>query len=83
MESEEEEGIRKTGEKVEDIYHDTVEEEGNTEEDLKEEEREENAKSKREVIKHAGVTRRRRTSTRTGYPDDITRKINGEKSQAR
>ena len=37
MESEEEEEIKKTGEEVEDIYHDAVEEEGNTEEDSKEE----------------------------------------------
>ena len=32
---------------------------------------------------HPGVTRRRRTSKRAGYTDDVMRKNNGDKSQAR
>ena len=74
MESEEEEGIgkaRDTVEEVDEIYHDAVEEEGNTEEDSKEEEKEENAESKREVTKYAGVTQRRRTSSRARFTDDV------------
>ena len=65
------------------MYHDAVEEEGNTEEDLEEEEKEENAGSKKEVTKYAGVTRRRQTSTGTGYTDDVMKKNDRDKSQAR
>ena len=70
MESEEEEGVGKTGDTIEEgeelieIYQDTVKEEGNTEEDSKEEEKEGNVESKTEVIQHAGVTCRRQTGTR-------------------
>ena len=53
------------------------------EEDQKEEEKEENAESKREVTKYAGVTWRRRTSTRARYTDNVMRKNDGDKSQAR
>ena len=89
MESEEEEGIGKTGdtiEEVEEIYHDTVKEEENIEEDSKEkekEEKEENEESEIEVIKHADVNRRRQTGTRAEYTEDFIRKNDGEKSQAR
>ena len=57
MESEEEEGDTiEEGEEVEEIYHDTVKEEGNTEDLKKEEkeEKEENVESEIEVIQHVG-----------------------------
>ena len=74
MESEEEEGIRKTGEEVEDIYNDAVEEKGNKEEGSKEEEGGKNAKSKRKVIQHAVVTCRRRTRNRAEHTEEVIKK---------
>ena len=46
-----------------------MKEEGNTEEDSKEEEKEGNVESKTEVIQHAGVTCRRQTGTRRNDGD--------------
>ena len=94
MESEQEEGIRKTGNTVEgeevgEIYHDAVKEEEDLEEeeeDLEEEEKEEKMetrKEKRRVTEYAGITRRRRTCTRARYTDDVMRNNNRDKSKAR
>ena len=35
------------------------------------------------VTKYAGVNQRKRTRTKAGYTDDVMRKNDGEKSQAR
>ena len=59
-----------------------MEEEGNTEDDSKEE-KEENAESNIEVIKHADENHRRRNGTRAGYTNNAIGQNNIDKSQAR